>query len=69
MFTLITWLTWPRELHLQGLTLENLEKLRLYVNGPDYTKTICIDFIILIGLALLVYIYMWYKEVSSKNKG
>lgn len=64
MATLITWLTWPKQMSFQGLTYENLWRMSQFIKGPNYLRTITIDLII-IGIIAIIYVI----KSSSKKDG
>ena len=65
MFTFITWLMRPKTLVVTNET--TYEELRSFLVGPDYNMTVIVDTLILIGLALLVYVYISYKEKKEAS--
>lgn len=65
MITLITYLTWPKQVTFHGLNYETLQKMIDYINGPDYNLTVFLDLAIVIIIAAIIAI-KWVNKTSSK---
>ena len=65
MITLITYLTWPKQVTFHGLSYETLQKMIDYINGPDYNLTVFLDLTIVIIIVAIIAI-KWVNKTSSK---